>query len=119
MVAHIGDVANLFKKRHHIEMPRQARLDAPGVIHHVMARGIERRKIFRDDPDREEFLKRLSLLAEAENVIVYAWALMPNHYHLLVRTGNRPLSGNMRSLMTGYAGDIRDMDICFRTDLNQ
>jgi len=40
-------------------MPRQARLDAPGVLHHVMARGIERRKIFRGDADREDFVGRL------------------------------------------------------------
>lgn len=53
-------------------MPRQARLDAPGVMHHVMARGIERRKIYKDDTDREEFIRRISLLAEGGNFIVYA-----------------------------------------------
>ena len=37
-------------------MPRKARLDAPGALHHIMIRGIERRKIFRDDGDREDFL---------------------------------------------------------------
>ena len=43
-------------------MPRLARLDAPGVLHHVIIRGIERRVIFRDDFDRENFLERLSIL---------------------------------------------------------
>lgn len=71
-------------------MPRQARLDAPGVLHHVMARGIERRKIFRDDTDREDFVGRLDGLAEKEAWLVYAWALLPNHFHLLVRTGRQP-----------------------------
>ena len=66
--AHIGDVANLFKKRHHIEIPRQARLDAPGVIHHVMARGIERRKIFRDDPDREAPTKKMPPTKNKEKI---------------------------------------------------
>ena len=83
---------------------RQARLDAPGVLHHVMARGIERRPIFIDDRDRDEFIRRLSDLALEGKLIVYAWSLMPNHFHLLVRTGKISLSRSMRSLLTGYAG---------------
>ncbi|MBI3084474.1 MAG: transposase [candidate division NC10 bacterium] len=85
-------------------MPRGPRLDAPGVLHHVMVRGIERRPIFWDDGDRTDFLARLAALAEAGTVVVYAWALLPNHAHLLVRTGSRPLARSMRSLLTGYAG---------------
>jgi len=85
-------------------MPRQARLDAPGVLHHVMARGIERRRIFFDYRDRDDFLRRLSELATSTALVVYAWSLMPNHFHLLVRTGRVSLSQNMRSLMSGYAG---------------
>ena len=45
-------------------MPRLARLDAPGRLHHVMGRGIERRKIFLNDTDRSDFLDRISALAE-------------------------------------------------------
>ncbi len=85
-------------------MPRQARLDAPGVLHHVVARGIERGRIFVNDDDREDFVNRLEALATSEAVLVYAWSLMPNHLHLLVRTGKISLSQNMRSLMSGYAG---------------
>jgi len=85
-------------------MPRQARLDAPGILHHVMVRGLERRAIFKDDADREDFVARLAALAEARAWTVYAWALLPNHAHLLVRTGTRPLPRSMRSLLTGYAG---------------
>ena len=85
-------------------MPRGPRLDAPDTLHHVMVRGIERAVIFRDDPDRADFLGRLALLVEAGAWIVYAWALLPNHLHLLVRTGSRPLAHSMRSLLTGYAG---------------
>jgi len=85
-------------------MPRQPRLDAPGVLHHVMVRGIERRAIFRDDADRADFVGRLAALVSATGLSVYAWALLPNHAHLLVRTGRRPLPRVMRSLLTGYAG---------------
>jgi len=85
-------------------MPRQARLDAPGVLHHVMVRGIERRAIFRDEVDRADFVARLAALVPATGLIVYAWALLPNHAHCLVRTGTRPLPRVMRSLLTGYAG---------------
>ena len=80
------------------------RLDAPGTLHHVMVRGIERTSIFRDDTDRSDFVARLAALAEAGALTVYAWALLPNHAHLLVRTGRGPLPRSMRSLLTGYAG---------------
>ena len=83
-------------------MPRQARLDAPGTLHHVMARGIEGTKIFRTDKDRADFLARLAEQCEAEALKVYAWALLPNHFHLLVRTGNRPIFVSMRKILTGY-----------------
>ncbi len=85
-------------------MPRAARLDAPGVLHHVMGRGLDRQIIFRDDKDRADFVRRLATLAEAHAFTVYAWALLPNHFHLLVRTGSRPLPRSMRTLLTGYAG---------------
>ncbi len=84
-------------------MPRLARLDAPGVLHHVIGRGIERRKIFYKDKDREDFVDRLAELAEKGAWTVYAWTLMPNHYHLLIKTKNQPLADNMRKLLTGYA----------------
>jgi putative transposase len=85
-------------------MPRGARLDAPGALHHVMVRGIEGRRIFRDDRDRDDFIQRLARLVPATGLTVYAWALLPNHIHLLIRTGPRPLARIMRSLLTGYAG---------------
>ncbi|MBP2671496.1 MAG: transposase of ISPca5, Tnp [candidate division NC10 bacterium] len=85
-------------------MPRQPRLDAPGTLHHVMVRGIERTALFRDDRDRTDFVARLATLAETGAWVVYAWALVSNHAHLLVRTGRRPLGRSMRSLLTGYAG---------------
>ena len=85
-------------------MPRQPRLDAPNTLHHVMVRGIERTALFRDDADRTDFLARVAALAGQGAWAVYAWALLPNHAHLLVRTGRLPLPRSMRSLLTGYAG---------------
>jgi len=83
-------------------MPRSGRLDAPGVLHHVIGRGIEKRPIFLTDEDRNDFLTRLGLLAEEGYVKIYAWALLPNHFHLLCKTGKSPLASGMRRLLTGY-----------------
>ncbi len=84
-------------------MPRKARLDAPGALHHVIGRGIERRKIFRDDADHEDFLERLGNILHKSGTPCFAWALLPNHFHLLLRTGLVPLSTIMQRLLTGYA----------------
>ncbi len=83
-------------------MPRLARLDAPGVLHHVMGRGIEKNNIFLNKRDRNDFINRLSGLVEEGAMDIYAWALMTNHFHLLLKTKNRPLSSSMRKLLTGY-----------------
>ena len=77
-------------------MPRQARLDAPDTLHHVLVRGLERRRIFRDDTDRREFVARVGALAEGGAVRVYAWALLPTHAHLWMEGlghPGRPLAG--------------------------
>jgi REP-associated tyrosine transposase len=84
-------------------MPRQARLDAPGVLHHVVCRGIERSKIFTDEADHDDFVVRLAFLLTETQTSCYAWALIPNHFHLLLRTDSIPLSSVMRRLLTGYA----------------
>lgn len=83
-------------------MPRQPRLDAPGALHHVIGRGIESIDIFKNSVDRNDFVNRLAELCKEGFVIIYAWALMPNHFHLLTRTGKQPLSHSMRKLLTGY-----------------
>ncbi len=84
-------------------MPRQARIDAPGALHHLIVRGIERRKIFRDDLDRYSFLGRIGSILEQTQTACFAWALIPNHFHLLLRTGNAPVATVMRRLLTGHA----------------
>ncbi len=83
-------------------MPRKARIDAPGALHHIIARGIERRSIFTDDSDRNHFLSRLETVLSETQTRCYAWALMPNHFHLLLRTGSASISTVMRRLLTGY-----------------
>jgi REP element-mobilizing transposase RayT len=84
-------------------MPRKARIDAPGALHHIIGRGIERRKIFYSDADRDDFLERLETILTETLTPCYAWALIPNHFHLLLRTGKAPISTVMRRLLTGYA----------------
>ena len=68
-----------------------------------MARGIERREVFRDDKDRNSFLERLAIILEETQSQCYSLSLIPNHFHLLIRTGTTPLSKVMRRLMTGHA----------------
>jgi putative transposase len=83
-------------------MPRSARLDTPGILQHVIIRGIERRKIFLDDADREDMLDRIAELVPATGTACYAWAFLNNHAHFLLRSGPRGLASLMRRLLTGY-----------------
>ena len=84
-------------------MPRQGRINIKGGIYHVIQRGIEKRDIFRDNNDREQFLHRLGEGLKETKHKCYGWVLMPNHFHLLIRTSEKPLSDLMRKLLTGYA----------------
>lgn len=84
-------------------MPRSARLDIPGLLQHVIVRGIEKRKIFLDELDREFFVNRLTSLLKETEVRCYAWALIPNHFHLLLMPTRTSLASFMRRLLTGYA----------------
>lgn len=84
-------------------MPRKASIDTPGALHHIISRGIERRKIFYNDADRDKFLERLETILTETSTPCYAWALLPKHFHLLSRTGKTPISIVMRRLLTGYA----------------
>ena len=84
-------------------MPRKARIDAPGAVQHIIVRGIERKKIFRNDADRSNFLARLSTIVSETRTTCYGWALIPSHAHLLLRTGTIPIATVMRRLLTGYA----------------
>jgi hypothetical protein len=61
-------------------MPRQARLDAPGTLHHVIIRGIERKEIVKDDHDRQNFVYRMGTIALETGTLIYAWTLMTNSF---------------------------------------
>ena len=84
-------------------MPRKARIDAPGALHHIIIRGIEQRQIFHDDHDRDQFVQRVADILTDTETPCYAWALIPNHVHLLLKTGLTPIATIMRRLLTGYA----------------
>jgi len=84
-------------------MPRKARIDSPGALHHIIVRGIERKKIFYDNADRDNFLERLEVVLTETTTPCFAWTLIPNHLHLLLRTGSTPIATVMRRLLTGYA----------------
>jgi len=84
-------------------MPRQGRLNVPGMVHHIIVRGIERRAIFLDEEDRHDFLARLETGLLKTQCRCCAWVLMSNHFHLLLRTSSSPLSDLMRGLLSGYA----------------
>ena len=85
-------------------MPRQARIDAPDALQHIIVRGIERQRIFRDDADRVALLTRLGLVLEPSGTACYAWSLMPNHVHLLLRTGRVPACSRSGTFGTGRPG---------------
>ena len=83
-------------------MPRFARLDDPGTLHHVVIRGIERQKIFGNSKDRADFLPRLETLLPETKITTYAWTFLSTHAYFLLRTGDTPLSTLMWRLLTGY-----------------
>jgi putative transposase len=84
-------------------MPRQARLDVPGALHHIMVRGINKSNVFRDDGDKSRFLERLGQTVSEGKCTVYAWVLMDNHVHILFKSGKDGISAVMRKLLTWYA----------------
>jgi putative transposase len=72
-------------------------------LHHIIVRGINRRKIFFDDPDCDDFLDRLGGILSDSQTPCFAWAFMTNHLHMLLGTGAVPIATVMRRLLTGYA----------------
>ena len=84
-------------------MPRLPRVNYPNAVYHVTARGNGRATIFFDDADRHRFLRQLGDGLEADSVLLYAYVLMDNHFHLLARTPRANLSRFMQRLSTSYA----------------
>jgi len=84
-------------------MPRKPRIDYPGLLYHIIVRGIEKAKIFKDEQDRQGFIIRLGEQLKIHGAQCFGWTLMSNHIHLIIRRGEKPLSSLMRHLLTGYA----------------
>lgn len=89
-------------------MARKPRITVPGVVHHIIARGIEGRRLFIDDNDRTCFCRLLESVIKKSGYKCYAWVLMDTHYHLLFRTSEYPLSKVMRWLNSCYAQHYND-----------
>ena len=83
-------------------MARPLRLDHAGAVWHLTSRGNERREIFREDEDRERFLRILAGVVKRFRWRVHAYVLMGNHYHLLVDTPEPTLSRGMKHLNGVY-----------------
>lgn len=83
-------------------MARRPRLFAPGLLYHVIARGNQRQATFLRDVDYDAYLHRLELYRARYGVSLHAYCLMPNHVHLLARTGTSPLAKFMQGLQQSY-----------------
>ena len=83
-------------------MARPLRIEYPGAVYHVTSRGNEKKKVFKDDKDREAFLKTLYDVNKRYNWLCHAYCLMDNHYHLLIETPDGNLSAGMRQLNGVY-----------------
>lgn len=84
-------------------MPRLRRPDMPGATHHIMARGNRGQKIYLDASDYRTFLKILGEIASELDWSVFSYCLMPNHYHLLLRTKDANLAAGMRRLNSRFS----------------
>jgi REP element-mobilizing transposase RayT len=84
-------------------MPRPWRITYAGALYHITARGNARQTIFRTDDDRARFMEQLQTALESDEVILYAYALMNNHYHLLVQTPLGNIKRFMQRLNTAYS----------------
>ena len=84
-------------------MARPLRIEFPGAIYHVMSRGNARQTVFRDDSDYQRLIKGLETVVGRLGWDLLCFVLMPNHFHLLVRTPRPNLSRGMQHLTSGYA----------------
>ncbi len=83
-------------------MPRYPRKMSDSNTYHVMIRGNEKRKIFFDDEDRHQFLDTMGRMNVDNNYYLYAYCLMENHVHLLIKEGNDSISKIMKRISVSY-----------------
>ena len=84
-------------------MARPLRIEYPGALYHVMARGNVRAPIFNDDQDRRSFTDNLARVSGRCDWQVWSWCLMDNHYHLLIETRQATLLRGMREVNGVYS----------------
>ena len=85
-------------------MARPLRLHVPGMLHHVMSRGNDKREMFIDDVDYARYLELLERSSRRFGIEVIAYCLMPNHVHLLLKPALHPLSRLMQHVNSAYCG---------------
>ncbi|PFA66197.1 transposase [Bacillus sp. AFS015802] len=84
-------------------MARKAREKSKSGVYHVIVRGANRQEIFHDDDDRLTFLETLKKVKQKSGLTVYAWCLMGNHVHLLLKEGHESISVAMKRIGVTYA----------------
>ena len=87
-------------------MARPLRVEYPGAFYHVIARGNNREKLFKNNYDNEKFIEYLEKAVERFSIIIHTYCLMSNHYHLLVETVDGNLSKGMRQLNGQYTQGV-------------
>jgi len=83
-------------------MARQLRIEYTRVFYHATSRGNEKKRIYNVDKDKEKFLAYLRSVCERFRIIIHAYCLMPNHYHLLMETPLANLSRTMQFINSSY-----------------
>ena len=83
-------------------MPRSARIKSNTGIYHVMLRGINRQQIFYDDEDYDCFLSKLKIYKEISHYKIYAYCLMGNHVHILIKAADESLETIFRRVGSSY-----------------
>src|SRR6266545_5978337 len=83
-------------------MARKPRVEFEGAFYHVIVRGNQRQKIFRDDRDRLYYLERVEHYRQRYRFKIYAYVLMSNHVHLLLETSKTPLSKILQGIQFTY-----------------
>ena len=85
-----------------MEMPRAGRKKSSTGIYHVVLRGINRQQIFEDDEDYERYLALLKQYQETSGYALYAYCLMPNHIHLLMKEGKEDLGQTFKRIGASF-----------------
>jgi len=83
-------------------MPRKPRIEYNGAFYHVITRGNQRQKTFKDQADFEKYLQILAIYKNRYHYRLYTYVLMDNHVHLLIETGETPLSKILQGINQSY-----------------